>query len=530
MASTQQHEQPGLTSFDLPTSPCRSPTGLDNVSIWVEDTGNEQRVHLKLLEAPALEPTAAAATPPPPPPVPTAASADPGMDFPLVLYQGRQSWQNVTSSALVPFQKLQMDTNLNRTTLPYKSSPTGSSPGARGSPASAAARATARQAYADSNVVSSEFMHALRLGEFTQQQQRGAHYESPQLSVRVRGGRVELASPSESESVDFMGPADNIKKLFKLPYSQARVSLAVHRVGSTLVVDGELDDTDIPAGFEDFPQETMQIQQQNEEQLQQMLYEKFIYESTMHGQLTTDEEQQQPVKQDQQQSSSRGKKQSKKKKKASAQKANAIATNALGYEAPASSTQASVPHSWMAAFDDDIASESTGAAHSFTSAKNKHVLPGTTSPAKKGPADSKTEAHPPPSSSERRPSPANSFDVPTFERILNWNFHNFKMVCAIHWLISQWLVNGGITNVLATGSWQSSASFQQQGAPSSLFETPRHGQGALRVYGTGLLFGQCDRKHPRIGHLHALKGVSPRLQTGGNAADPAHVRYRTSSL
>lgn len=425
MASQEeQRHEPGLTSFDLPTSPCRSPTGLDNVSVWVEDTGDEQRMHLTLLEAPALEPTAAAATPPPPPPVPTATSADPGMDFPLVLYEGRQSWQNVTSSALVPFQKLQMDTNLNRTTLPYKSSPTGSSPGARGSPASAAARATARQAYADTNVVSSEFMHALRLGEFAQQQQRAAHYESPQLSVRVRGGRVELASPSESESVDFMGPADNIKKLFKLPYSQARVSLAVHRVGSTLVVDGELDDADIPVGFEDFPQETMQIQQQNEEQLQQMLYEKFIYESTMHGQLTTDEEQ--PVKQNQQQQqSARGKKQSKKKKKASAHKANAIA---LGYEAPAS-TQASVPHSWMAAFDDDIASKSTG-AHAFPSTKNKHVLPGTTSPAKKGPADSKTEAHPPPSSSERRPSRANSFDVPTFERILNWNFHNLKMVCA----------------------------------------------------------------------------------------------------
>lgn len=417
MASAQhvQLHEPGLTSFDLPTSPCRSPTGLDNVSVWVEDTGDEQRVHLTLQEAPALEPTAAAATPPPP----TATSADSSMDFPLVLYEGRQSWQNVTSSALVPFQKLQMDTNLNRTTLPYKSSPSGS-PGARGNPV-----ATARQAYADSNVVSSELMHALRLGELTSPpQQRAAHYESPQLSVRVRGGRVELASPSESESVDFMGPADNIKKLFKLPYSQARVSLAVHRIGTTLVVDGELDDSDIPAGFEDFPQETMQIQQQNEEQLQQMLYEKFIYESTMHGQLTTDEDKHD---QQQQQQPSRGKKHSKKKKKLNAKKGNAIAANALGYEAPVS-TQAGVAPSWMAAFDEEILSATTG----FAGLTNKHVLPGTTSPAKKDSASSKPETRTPTPSSERRASPANSFDVPTFQRILNWNFHNLKMVSAIH--------------------------------------------------------------------------------------------------
>ncbi|GMF47286.1 unnamed protein product [Phytophthora fragariaefolia] len=130
--------------------------------------------------------------------------------------------------------------------------------------------------------MSQDLMNAIRLADLAQQ-------DEPQLSVRLRGGRVELASASEEQHVDFLGPAENIKRLFKLPYSRSRVSLAVHRVGSTLVVDGELDEGDLPAGFEDLPQDTLQLAQQAEETSHKRLYEKFIYESTVNTQLPPSE-------------------------------------------------------------------------------------------------------------------------------------------------------------------------------------------------------------------------------------------------
>ncbi|RHZ28998.1 hypothetical protein DYB37_001285 [Aphanomyces astaci] len=121
--------------------------------------------------------------------------------------------------------------------------------------------------------------------------QRQAHLESlmktsrkqqQQMSLRLHGGHVELAgcgdeygyedfealppsfetssrshassssssTPTHDDMVHFLGPAENIKTLFKLPYSNSRVSLAIHRVGNTLIVDGEVDETDLPRGFD----------------------------------------------------------------------------------------------------------------------------------------------------------------------------------------------------------------------------------------------------------------------------------------
>lgn len=283
-----------LASFELPASPARSPVGGAEtaVAVWLEATPDgEQRVHMALADAsvpPALEPPTSRVPP----------LSDDAFAFPLAPAAP-------ASSALVPFQKLQLDTNLNRTLLPYKQQPlaatansssssphsaTGDSAGKK--PPSAFAWGDAAET--TSARMNSEFMHALRLGPDQRGRQRLPVAHEPELAVRLRGSRVELASPaSEDDDVDFLGPAENIKKLFKLPYSHARVSLAVHRVGSTLVVDGELPDADLPAGFEGLlpMHETRTLEAQAAERQQQsLLYEKFLYESAVQGRLPTADE------------------------------------------------------------------------------------------------------------------------------------------------------------------------------------------------------------------------------------------------
>ncbi|RHY58999.1 hypothetical protein DYB30_005201 [Aphanomyces astaci] len=154
--------------------------------------------------------------------------------------------------------------------------------------------------------------------------QRQAHLESlmktsrkqqQQMSLRLHGGHVELAgcgdeygyedfealppsfgtssrshassssssTPTHDDMVHFLGPAENIKTLFKLPYSNSRVSLAIHRVGNTLIVDGEVDETDLPRGF-DACNEVLQPDQPSQRTYlpspPSHLYENFIYQST----------------------------------------------------------------------------------------------------------------------------------------------------------------------------------------------------------------------------------------------------------
>lgn len=55
------------------------------------------------------------------------------------------------------------------------------------------------------------------------------HRKSEALAV---SGLVEYG-----EEIDLIAPVDILKQIFKIPYSKARVSIAVHRVGQTLVLN-----------------------------------------------------------------------------------------------------------------------------------------------------------------------------------------------------------------------------------------------------------------------------------------------------
>ncbi|KAG1691659.1 hypothetical protein DVH05_005557 [Phytophthora capsici] len=404
-----------VASFSLPPSPVRSPTGSDNASAWVEDT---DRVHLSL-NSPHLSPSSAP-------------------DFPLVLLESHANdHHSDMSSAIVPFQKLRLDTNLNQTTLPY--SPRSrrssvSSPGSSNGSESPGHRKTktATQQLASGflgmetetpSQMSQDFMNALKLGDLTQQQE-------PQLSVRLRGSRVELASASEEEEVDFLGPAENIKRLFKLPYSQSRVSLAVHRVGSTLVVDGELDENDLPVGFEDLPQDTLQLVQQSEETTQRLLYEKFIYESTVN-QLPASETEKVVKEEEQVVSKMKQKKHGKLKKKAKKKHKAVVKTqkstddigllSAVGQEEgekeasmmpPPSIT--GFPSSWPAT---EIHTEATSHRSDPSSCSDQHDPT---------PPFIPTETNWFASAASH--SPAFGGDSQTFQRILKWKFNDLKMI------------------------------------------------------------------------------------------------------
>eukprot|EP00644_Phytophthora_capsici_P001679 jgi/Phyca11/108199/e_gw1.14.146.1 len=271
--------------------------------------------------------------------------------------------------------------------------------------------------------MSQDFMNALKLGDLTQQQE-------PQLSVRLRGSRVELASASEEEEVDFLGPAENIKRLFKLPYSQSRVSLAVHRVGSTLVVDGELDENDLPVGFEDLPQDTLQLVQQSEETTQRLLYEKFIYESTVN-QLPASETEKVVKEEEQVVSKIKQKKHGKHKKKAKKKHKAVVKTqkstddigllSAVGQEEgekeasmmpPPSIT--GFPSSWPAT---EIHTEATSHRSDPSSCSDQHDPT---------PPFIPTETNWFASAASH--SPAFGGDSQTFQRILKWKFNDLKMI------------------------------------------------------------------------------------------------------
>ncbi|DAZ96445.1 TPA: hypothetical protein N0F65_006491 [Lagenidium giganteum] len=379
-----------LASYELPSSPCRSPTGAENMSVWVEMSGGEQTVHMALTDTTDMAP----------PPLPTSPTTEP-VEFPLVLCDDTDmNGVHAPCSALVPFQKLQMDTNLHQTLLPARPRPV--------------KFASALHA-AEADTITSDFMHALRLGEF---------HQEPQLSVRLRGSRVELASSSDDEHVDYLGPAENIKKLFKLPYSQARVSLAVHRVGSTLVVDGDLDDHDIAMGFEDLPQETMKLQPQTDEMTQNLLYEKFIYQSILNGGMAIDnehEEQGAPTPPAPEQlpvqlaPSTKGSKKTKKAKKLAKKRA---------LERAESQAQSPVllPR----------------AKHPRGSSLDLTDVPGPDRPTNERKQHKPSAFHQgnnPSDDSAPRPFRSTPYDSPYFQRILKWKFHDLKMILGSEMLL-----------------------------------------------------------------------------------------------
>jgi hypothetical protein len=39
------------------------------------------------------------------------------------------------------------------------------------------------------------------------------------------------------DQIDVIAPVELLKRIFKIPYSKARLSIAVHRVGQTLILN-----------------------------------------------------------------------------------------------------------------------------------------------------------------------------------------------------------------------------------------------------------------------------------------------------
>ena len=71
-------------------------------------------------------------------------------------------------------------------------------------------------------------------------------------STRLLSEDVPLGS---SDAADFIAPAETMKKIFRIPYTNARVSLVLHRVGDSLILDGALDEAsgDASAGWPAMP-------------------------------------------------------------------------------------------------------------------------------------------------------------------------------------------------------------------------------------------------------------------------------------
>lgn len=447
-------EDPAAASFRLPASPCLSPSGADNMSVWVEDAGGEQRVHVELHSAP-----------PSPPSPPSAAEV---VDFPLFLCDSSDGARAAaSSSAIVPFQKLQLDTNLNQTLLPYRSAESPTAVGAPASPRTAKQLASSflameheRKASAAS-IMSAGFMTALR--------RLGDRREAPELSVRLKGSRIELASASEDEQVDFLGPAENIKQLFKLPYSHSGVSLAVHRVGSTLVVDGELAPDELPAGFDDAPQESISIQQQSlpsapqesTSEQQTLLYEKFIFESAMRARLSppssgdvssegigkeggvSSNESAAKVS-DKVQPKIRQTRKSKKTKKKTSRTATAIAVSHIGTTSDKGSTSGEIledtasdtsldmipsPRLTGGNQPNNLGQQFTATTQEQEEAATARAFAKTLNPGmpRPFPTAGQYTSEESAAAAAAWSSPA-SYDFPTFQRVLKWKFHDLKMV------------------------------------------------------------------------------------------------------
>ncbi|KAL2231898.1 UNVERIFIED_CONTAM: Erythroid differentiation-related factor 1 [Sesamum indicum] len=70
---------------------------------------------------------------------------------------------------------------------------------------------------------------------FTDSQWQGGHFMS---SLARKGEALAVSGLVDYEDeIDVIAPADVLKQIFKIPYSKARVSVAVHRVGQTLILN-----------------------------------------------------------------------------------------------------------------------------------------------------------------------------------------------------------------------------------------------------------------------------------------------------
>jgi hypothetical protein len=81
---------------------------------------------------------------------------------------------------------------------------------------------------------------------------------------------LSLASRIAEEDVDLIAPAEQMKELFCLPYTSSAVSLSVHRLGTTLIVDKgpRASDMGVPS-------------QLYSDAKDKELYSKFLYRSTL---------------------------------------------------------------------------------------------------------------------------------------------------------------------------------------------------------------------------------------------------------
>lgn len=76
----------------------------------------------------------------------------------------------------------------------------------------------------------------------------GSRYSGSSNSGGGDSGSSGGSGDSSSRSgLDFLGTTDSVRDLFHLPYTRDAVTVGLHRVGQTLVLDGNLDDVLAPA-------------------------------------------------------------------------------------------------------------------------------------------------------------------------------------------------------------------------------------------------------------------------------------------
>jgi hypothetical protein len=111
---------------------------------------------------------------------------------------------------------------------------------------------------------------------------------SQQVSAREPDLSLVESEQIETE-VDFLGDAENIKTLFKLPYSNSTVSLAIHKLGNTLIVDGEQENSHAsPYHQQSQPTALPAPGDESESARERDMFEQFIYESYMAAKAETD--------------------------------------------------------------------------------------------------------------------------------------------------------------------------------------------------------------------------------------------------
>ena len=57
-------------------------------------------------------------------------------------------------------------------------------------------------------------------------------------NLRRKGEALAVSGLTEyGDDIDVIAPADILKQIFKIPYSRARLSIAVHRIGQSLILN-----------------------------------------------------------------------------------------------------------------------------------------------------------------------------------------------------------------------------------------------------------------------------------------------------